>query len=653
MNKLFNIFAILFLLLVGSGCQKFLDLVPEDDIEDLETIFERDVTARNWFKSCYVKMNQMLPDYYNNPSLMGTNEFVMNDIMRRDNQYTGLAINAGLQNSYIPYANIWLADGFYEDIRYINIFLDKVDGVYDMLEADKRLMKAELLALKAQIYFELLRRYGPFIIVNETLDITTSDKDMQRPRAHLDDCVEEIVTLIDSAYVNLQPLNLKDISRKTFHSRESALMIKAQALFFAASDIFNGNAMYADVKNYEGVAIFPQIKDKEKWGRALEATLEAIEEAESGGVTLVKNLETKSTEILSAMYDIENSVLAPGYVNSEAIHMVRPASPNNGQGTLVNLQLPRIALLDGATNHAHYNVSHLGIFAPSIEMVEKYYTENGLPLEVDPNYFADKYAFAEEIRTEMYRGVVPTGAKTVALHLRREPRFYAHIAADRTYWQRGPTSNDNIIVEAHKGELFGTTLDLVDNNQFQNHTGYWCKKGLDSDIQTQEYLSSISNPEYGYIAMRLSELYLMASEAANEYYATPTENENVYKWINLVRERAGIPSVQESWEQIAGSDLHKSQAGMRTIIRQEWAIEFAFEGTAFWNNRRWLTAAAEMTKPLRGWNILGTDLESFYRNGQGPMIVCSRNTFMPPRDYLFPIKAEEVLISGIVQNKGW
>lgn len=92
---------------------------------------------------------------------------------------------------------------------------------------------------------------------------------------------------------------------------------------------------------------------------------------------------------------------------------------------------------------------------------------------------------------------------------------------------------------------------------------------------------------------------------------------------------------------------------MRDIIRQEWNIEFAFEGVRFWNLRRWLTAAEELNTALYGWNILGTTAESFYNNYEGPRVVWAKRGFVSPRDYLFPLRSEEVIISGCKQNPGW
>ena len=82
-------------------------------------------------------------------------------------------------------------------------------------------------------------------------------------------------------------------------------------------------------------------------------------------------------------------------------------------------------------------------------------------------------------------------------------------------------------------------------------------------------------------------------------------------------------------------------------------MEFAFEGRRFWNLRRWLTAGEELNDVQLGWNILGDDAQGFYNNYDGPIVVWNKRKFLVPRDYLFPLRSEEVIISGCVQNPGW
>lgn len=96
-----------------------------------------------------------------------------------------------------------------------------------------------------------------------------------------------------------------------------------------------------------------------------------------------------------------------------------------------------------------------------------------------------------------------------------------------------------------------------------------------------------------------------------------------------------------------------TREGMRDIIRQEINIEFAFEGHRFFNLRRWKTAHEELNEHPMGWNIIGENFEAFYNYGNGPIEVETVRKFTAPRDYLFPLRAEDVLISGLQQNPGW
>ncbi|MDE7073971.1 MAG: RagB/SusD family nutrient uptake outer membrane protein, partial [Odoribacter sp.] len=69
--------------------------------------------------------------------------------------------------------------------------------------------------------------------------------------------------------------------------------------------------------------------------------------------------------------------------------------------------------------------------------------------------------------------------------------------------------------------------------------------------------------------------------------------------------------------------------------------------------RRWKTAHEEMNDKLYGWNVLGESATQFYNNFEGPVVVWDKLKFVSPRDYLFPIRSEEVVVSNYVQNPGW
>jgi hypothetical protein len=151
---------------------------------------------------------------------------------------------------------------------------------------------------------------------------------------------------------------------------------------------------------------------------------------------------------------------------------------------------------------------------------------------------------------------------------------------------------------------------------------------------------------YPWPEIRLSELYLMYSEALNElggYSAATTE------WINKVRDRAGIISVEEAWDLYSNTPGYYAQKeNLRKIIHHEFAVEFAFEGHRFWDLRRWREAHVALNAPVRGWDILQEDPSAFYR----PVLMYNQRFTM--KDYLWPIKLSEMQINrNLVQNPGW
>src|SRR5690606_8392302 len=102
--------------------------------------------------------------------------------------------------------------------------------------------------------------------------------------------------------------------------------------------------------------------------------------------------------------------------------------------------------------------------------------------------------------------------------------------------------------------------------------------------------SSFQVQGYPWPVMRLADLYLFYAEALNEYHDTPVAD--TYHYLNLVRERAGLKTVEESWTQHSvNPEKYQHQQGLRQIIRQERTIELALEGHRFWDLLRWKEAA--------------------------------------------------------------
>jgi len=647
-----HFYTLLFIFIIFfPGCN-YLDVVPNNDIETIETIFEKRDQAENWFKYCHTFLMPYTTSIISNPAYTGTDEVVAGNFLRQQFSYawSGFYIGDGLQMTANPYGNIWRKDAAYNAIRYCNTFIEKIDDVYNMEEEEKILWKAEIKALKAHYYFELLRRYGPIILVPKNIATNASTENMKQPRSPFDTCVETIVTLLDEAMKDLPPMNEKSTSRWAYHSLESAAALKAMTLFYAASPLFNGNPAFTNFTSKKGEQFFNPAYDKEKWKEAAEAIDAALKICLENGKELISSNGESSIDnrkLRDIMSDIEESSLAKNFESKEAIFMIQ--YENRFQTSWTRWTRPYFK-----SGTPDYNADLIGCISPSIKMVEMYYTEHGLPINEDREWdYTSRYQIGKET-DPYYKNVVLLDADSVLrLHLRREPRFYAHIAADRCYFQRGlsvDTKND--LVRAYQGERFGTLYSSISSSQAQNLTGYYMKKGSRSTQSNVDYKNSFSQEE-ACVLIRLADLYLMKAEAWNEYLEAP-DKEHVYDPLNVVRRRAGIPDIEKAWQNYSTNpDKINTKIGMREIIQQEWNIEFAFEGRRFWNLRRWLTAAEELNTKLQGWIITGQNQRQFYNNFDGPVDVWSKRQFIAPRDYLFPIRSEEILISGCEQNPGW
>ena len=638
------------------GCN-YLDQVPENDIETEESIFEKKSQAEEGLQTGRVFVSAHLTSLMKDPSRVGTDEVVGGDYVRNlyvgrnIGEWNGFFIADGLQMSQEPYGNVWKKNDFYAGIRYCNIFLEKLKGTYNLEESDYLMWIAEVKALKAHYYFELMRRYGPIILVPQNIEVNEPSDVMRQSRAPIDSVVNAIVNLLDEAMMHLPPMNEKDFSRQAFHNKESAATLKALTLFYAASPLFNGEyTAYAGFKNKRGDLLFP-VYDKEKvkqrWKRAADAIDEALEICLRNGKSLISGNTEYPTRLLQTMADIENSTQARNFINEEAIFMLHTDFNLGSHWSMYTLPFVN------SNDMQYYNPYVRSGIAPSMKMVEMYYTEHGLPISADIFWnYSDRYQLGKETNPE-YRNVVSMNTTTVLnLHLRREPRFYAHIAADRCYWQRGSNITDDMIVKAYRGERYGTKAQTISEITPQNLTGYYMKKWTYSNVSNKNY-HTVFQQEEGIIIMRLAELYLMKAEAWNEFLDVPDET-HVYGPLNEVRRRAGILDVETAWMNYSKTPSKvRTKVGMREIIQQEWNIEFAFEGRRFWNLRRWLKAADELNELQYGWNILGQDARQFYNNYERPVVVWNKRGFIAPRDYLFPLRAEEVLISGCCQNPGW
>jgi iron only hydrogenase large subunit-like protein len=147
---------------------------------------------------------------------------------------------------------------------------------------------------------------------------------------------------------------------------------------------------------------------------------------------------------------------------------------------------------------------------------------------------------------------------------------------------------------------------------------------------------------HNWIMFRYAEILLNFAEAENEFSGPTNE---VYQVLTQLRARAGIEAGAGN---LYGLTAGMSKEQMREAIHTERRIEMAFEEQRYWDIRRWKTAQAVYSQPVRGLQIVQVGGVKNYNT-----ITVRTTTFNEAR-YLYPIPYSEVVKNGnMVQNPGW
>lgn len=606
----------------------YLDVVP-DNVATLDNAFTNRFNTQKFLYTIYSAIPA--PGSVNNPALNGADEIWYNESMRNR---TGVRIAQGFQSATSPNYNLWGDGGLYEGIRNCNIFLDRIDAVPGIQQYEKTLWTAEVKFLKAYFHFYLARMYGPIVINDELVPVSASVDNIDAKRNTVEEVFTYVVNLMDEALIDL-PLTLQnpgtELGRVT---KPIAAAIKARVLVTYASPLFNGNTVYSAFTNDEGVPFFPTAYDAEKWNAAATAAKEAIDLCHDAGFRLFQKEDYINRSGTAIESDI--TLLKAGLRS----RMTEKWNSEIVWGHTLSTSQIEYESMPRLYNYITNPVASR--HCPPLRIAEMYYSKNGVPIEEDVAFDYDnryKLKLAED--DDKYH--VEVGQRTATLNFDRETRFYADLAFDRGVWfgNGANDENDPWYVHARGGE-FASVFEI---SQY-SVTGYWPKKLVAIPTQVNQG-TSLSTTRYAFPIVRLADLYLYYAEALNEVKGAP--DAEVYEYIDLVRERAGLESVVDSWANFSKEpNKPTTQGGMRDIIQQERMIEMAFEGTRFWDLRRWKLARTFMNKPIKGWNVLETEAEDYYT------LLTLYNPTFSERDYLWPIPESETIKNpDLIQNPGW
>jgi len=628
--KKYKYIILFFIATVFTGCDKDYLVVVPDNVATIDNAFSNRFNTQKFLYGIYSEIPRP-HEVFNGAALTGGDEIWF---PKSEQNRAGVRIAQGFQSATSPSYNLWGNGGLYEAIRNCNIFLSRIDGVQGIQEYERTTWKAEVKFLKAYFHFYLVRMYGPVVINDELIPVSADASEFKTARNTIEESFTYIAALLDEAILDL-PLTLQnsgdELGRVT---KPIAAAIKARVLMTYASPLFNGNTVYSGFTNAEGIPFFPASYAPEKWQLAATAAKEAIDICNEAGIRLYQKEDyiNRSGVAINSDITLLKAGLRSRITEKWNFELIWGHTGDTRQIEFESM--PR--LYNYTTNPVASR------HCPPMRIAEMYYSANGVPIEEDITFdYSNRFKIKTASAVDEYK--IEVGQETAILNFDRETRFYADLSFDRGVWF-GNGANDEKdpwYVHARGGEF----ASVFEPSQY-SVTGYWPKKlvAVPSQVNTGQ---SFSSTRYTFPIIRLADLYLYYAEALNEVKGTP--DAEVYEYIDLVRERAGLGTVVESWAAYS-SDPSKplSQNGMREIIQQERMIELSFEGARFWDLRRWKLAKDFMNKPVKGWNVLENDVDDYYT------VTTLYNLRFTEKDYLWPIPESETIKNpDLIQNPGW
>ena len=218
-------------------------------------------------------------------------------------------------------------------------------------------------------------------------------------------------------------------------------------------------------------------------------------------------------------------------------------------------------------------------------------------------------------------------------YLDRDPRFYENILYNTATWSSSPIQT----WQSEDGSTFGS--DVVPG--FACKTSYFIKKLWPVELKVGGSAQYVHFPVF-----RMAEIWLNYAEAQNEAVGPDA---SVYDAVNQIRRRA------KSATGVAMADLPVglTQDGMRLRIRNERAVELAFENGRWFDIMRWGIGKDILNGPTKHMKIV-KKADGTFNYEKFDLPPGFTRTFTEKQNY-YPIPLGEIRKSnGILkQNPGW
>ncbi|MDR1668204.1 MAG: RagB/SusD family nutrient uptake outer membrane protein [Bacteroidales bacterium] len=640
-------------LVLSPSCH-FLDIDPYiTDLFTLDTVFAKRAYAQRYLFNIYSYLiddgSQIANQGRAQPWVAITDEalFTYNS---SSHSYNYFANNRILSDNIYTF-NRWTE--FYEGIRKATTFIRRIQECEEATDMERSQWTGEALFVKAMLYFELMKEWGPVPIVpDEPVNFDTPLDELLLGRSTWDECSDYVSGLLKEAIRLLPPSYMNDLEVGK-PLKISALAVLSRLTLYTASPLFNGdNNEFAGFGNETGPYLNPE-KKIEKWAIAAAVAKQLVTEKPNDLHTVTKMANTPRFPVPEAeQANFPDGVggIDPYHSYSDMFTGVTQQVSTNKE-CLFSRQVTRMN--DAARYTAPRVINGWGDFSLTQALVDAYYMADGRSI-TDAEYpYAYETGYTN--RDSTFSGQPNMDGFTILnntykWYVNREMRFYASVTYNNSLFS-STTSPANQInprdgrvakfySNSQSGKEWAQSIASCEPEDYPM-TGYLCRKFI--SYEDSWFSGARQTPKYA-LVYRMAEIYLNYVEAMNELGNETFEIEGVTvfrdpvemkRCFNLVRYRAGLPGITDA-------DVANVEK-MRELILRERQIEFAWEGHRYFDLRRNKKAIIYENAPVMGCNVNATEAagDNFYSISR----VTERNytyKVFTMRQTFFPIPKTEV-----------
>lgn len=586
-----------------TSCEDVLDKQPLDTINDAAVWTDRSLIDK-YLGECYSEMRFFFEMPYNKPLNQLNDNNSMDAITLSDEALSAWG-GVSPKSFWISIAGKQFEWWGYPTVRKLNIFIDKMSAS-SMPESYKKQRLAEARFLRAFAYFNMVKRYGGVPLITTVPELDSSDEILYPKRNKEAEIYDFILSEVDAIVNDLPPTYTSaDAGRP---SKYAALALKSRAAMYAGSIASWGTVQL------DGVVGIPQNKAAGYWQASLDASNTIIN---SGQFALYNKYPTDKVKNFRNLFLDE--------ANGEAIFSERYDGQSGKGHTYDMINVPKsYQIWGGGQKDCVY-----------LEMVESFDNIDGTPGIINRAKITSSYKWT---LNELWGN--------------KDPRFRASVYTHGTAWTY---TNGPFTLDYHSGIIYTNTsggLTFISSGSYKGVLAATASTGRPTNFGVLKYLDETRavNHERGYsttdyMVFRLGEIYLNQAEAAIELNQPAV----ALTAVNKIRERAGMP-------------LYTSIT--RDLVRKERKSELAFEGTRYFDVRRWRTAVTDLSfngKSLRfvldgdsfaqgSYNVLTAKyIVQIVNNADG-----SSAPFFQDKHYYLPISQSRTSTNtNLIENPGY